>query len=235
MSIGCSPYEGYGPCGSCSTCTDALTGVLLRNIWRHAASNLFSEIKDSDRGLIAILADMNRFRIINSTMGDDAGDFVLAEFSSRMLKVLPEGAIAGRYGDDEFAIVVPCDKASGADIESVVGGLLSSLERVMVFRDKPLHAEVSLGVSVYPRHGNSLEDVISKAATALFQSKRKRQPFLVYDKDAGMGDVEDSFYIASMLREAIDKGQFFLNYQPKADIFTGAVVGGGGSSSVEAP
>jgi diguanylate cyclase (GGDEF)-like protein len=177
--------------------------------------------RSTDR-LAVLLADLDRFKEINDTLGHQAGDELLRELGSRLRGILRGEAFVARLGGDEFGIFLPDVSATEALAEAA--RIRETLERSFVVSGVPLSVEASVGISLYPEHGDDVDTLIQRADVAMYSAKDRRVGAAVYDPEF---DTSNAAQLALMseLREALEDEQLRVDYQLKVDMRTGAPVG----------
>jgi diguanylate cyclase (GGDEF)-like protein len=202
--------------------TDDLTGLGNR---RHLVERLESAIEScraSETELALLLIDLDGFKELNDTLGHHAGDQVLRQLGPRLAALLRTGDTLARLGGDEFAVVLlPGDEASA----SAAGlRLRAALERSFEVGGIRVHIDASVGIAIFPRHGQSALGMLQRADVAMYQAKRMRTGHEVYVPGRDSHSRE-RLALVGELHGALQAGQLVLHYQPKAEIRTGAVRG----------
>ncbi|MDG2502750.1 MAG: EAL domain-containing protein [Porticoccaceae bacterium] len=170
-----------------------------------------------------LFLDLDRFKMINDTMGHDAGDLLLKAVSDRIRNCVREQDFIARLGGDEFTIVL--EKIQGADTAAKVAAkICHSLSQPFVFMQKKMFVTTSIGISIFPDNGSDVSSLIKHADSAMFKAKEKRNDFCFYE--TGMeAEIADRLEMERELRQAIERGELELYYQPKIDFCTGDLVG----------
>jgi diguanylate cyclase len=169
-----------------------------------------------ERGHVAVLvADLDRFKDVNESLGHAAGDRVLTEVAARFQRLLRHADTLGRLGGDEFALVIP-----GADAHQAVelaGSLLKSLESDIEIDGMRFSVTASIGIAVYPTHGRDVGELLVHADSAMYSAKRTRFGYSVYT--IGQEEAEPGrLSLAGDLRQALIAREFELHFQPKIDL-----------------
>lgn len=125
-----------------------------------------------------MMIDINQFRDINDQHGYDVGDSLLKQIAMRLRRVLRQSDTAGRLGGDEFAIVLPSTDAAGAS--KVAEKLIKVMEPPYKLGDKTIHCACSIGISVYPQHGEDVSALNKNAEIAMYSAKRSGRGYAVY-------------------------------------------------------
>ena len=203
--------------------TDPLTGLANRALLRERLRE--SIIDGRERGLLSTVAliDLDRFKEVNDTLGQQQGDLVLREVGERLLQAARVGDTVARLGGDEFAVVMP-GVESMSDVDLVVQQVRNRLAAPLVLGDVPLQIDASIGIAIAPLHGDDAEQLIRHPDIAMYRAKREKLPISVYD-----GTDEDAnprrLAMVPALREAIAAGEIELNFQPKVQLSTGEICG----------
>lgn len=159
---------------------DPLTQLPNRRLFR---DELLQTIKMANRNksrFCVIMADLDKFKPINDTLGHEAGDALLKQVVGRLQGIVRESDTIARYGGDEFAFVCPSLQERGA-IATLCMRILSSIQAPFTLQGKEYCIGISLGIAVFPEHGLDEEVLIRHADTALYRAKEKRNTFVIYD------------------------------------------------------
>ncbi|MEZ4483107.1 MAG: EAL domain-containing protein [Syntrophotaleaceae bacterium] len=177
-----------------------------------------------DSQLALLVIDIDRFKNFNDSLGHDIGDQVLWKVACQLRNGLREVDTLARIGGDEFVIVQE-NVVSQADVATVAKKVLSLLSQPISLRDRQLFLTASVGVSLYPHHAEDASSLLRKADRAMYQSKSKGGDcfsfFSVDDDDL----VEERLFLENDLRQAVDRHELLLHYQPQIDLDSGRLVG----------
>jgi len=188
---------------------DALTGLANRAFFHEQFQHTLSIRKGSEQQTALLYIDLNDFKNVNDRWGHDVGDNVLATLGVRIQETLRAGDSAARLGGDEFAIVVP-SIAEPAEAVRVAERLLEAIRAPIDCERRQLSMSASIGISV----GNEPESMLQEADAAMYRAKRQQDVgYAFFDPDLDIAAVERSRRVIE-LREAVDLGQFTLDYQP---------------------
>jgi diguanylate cyclase (GGDEF)-like protein len=201
---------------------DALTG--LSNRWR-LRMRLGAEIdaaKARSRPLALLMLGVDHFQEINETLGYQQGDAMLCEITARISKVIPDTANIARVGESEFAILLP--RADAAAASRIAQRLLTELLEPVAIGEIMLDAGGSVGIAVFPGHGDEADVLIRRANVAMHQARQQGQGHTLY---TGGRDRECAQRLALIgdLHRAIENGEMRLYCQPKARFSTGELCG----------
>jgi diguanylate cyclase (GGDEF)-like protein len=199
---------------------DALTGMPNRIYLVH---QLESKLKRSE-AVAVLYVDLDRFKIINDTLGHQVGDQVLIEVTKRTTEALREEDVVGRIGGDEFIILLS-NLDDPDEIEKIARKVLAALEKPFVFSGKAYFLSGSIGVAIAPRDGTDSKLLIKCADSAMYQVKSEgRNDIRFFSADLS-DDRTEQLQLAAELPMALKEGQVSLHYQPILDIEQRCLVG----------
>jgi diguanylate cyclase (GGDEF)-like protein len=173
-----------------------------------------------------LLMDMDGFKEVNDTLGHHSGDALLREVAARLRTALRAEDTVARLGGDEFAILPagPCDEH---DARAIAEKVLAALQLPFMVEEHAIHARMSIGVAVYPFHGEDAETLMRRADVAMYTAKRNRDGHVVYSPEQDE-HAKRRLQLTGELRHAIPARELVLHYQPRMHI------AGGEISSLEA-
>jgi diguanylate cyclase (GGDEF)-like protein len=202
---------------------DGLTGLPNRTLLRDRTGQA---IRQADRELVPMalaLIDLDRFKEVNDTLGHHHGDQLLVQVGQRLQAALRKVDTVARLGGDEFAVLLPrIETAEGA--ATVARKLQAALETPFVLEGLSVDVEASIGVALYPEHGNDPEELLQHADIAMYVAKDTHAGFLLFDPTLDQHSPR-RLALLGELRRAIDQHQLLLHYQPKVDAHTSQVLG----------
>ncbi len=203
---------------------DTLTGLPNRALlYDHLAYTLFrSKMRNEKVGVIFM--DIDNFKLINDTLGHEVGDTLLKAFSQRVTSSFPPGTMVARFGGDEFVVVV----GPIGDIENLketMEDLIRNLTTPFHIGGHRIYVTVTAGISIYPMDGGDPQTLLRNADIAMHHAKETgRSTYKFYTADLNI-KVSERFTLESELREAIEREEFVLYYQPQFDLATDRVTG----------
>lgn len=206
---------------------DALTDFPNRTLFKKLVDTAIQQAIRNDSSVSVLFIDLNRFKPINEALGHAIGDQLLKQVAVRLKSTLRDQDVIARLGSDEFAVAV-IDAKRHFDVGHVAQKLLQSFETVFFVEGHELRLSASIGISMHPKDGQDAEQLLQRADIAMFRAKRLAEKSV---GDYAFFDVEMNASLAgrmeleAQLRKAIEKGEFYLLYQPKVDIHTGKVKG----------
>jgi len=197
---------------------DALTGLANRRLFHDRLEQAFFSSQRSETGFSLMLLDLDRFKEINDTLGHQTGDAVLEQLAARLTEVARASDTVARLGGDEFALVL-LGAQDGTSALFVAERVLRALDRPFEIDGLSLQVETSIGVAVFPRHGNDAEQLLKHADVALYASKEVHVP-IVYAAEQDQSSNE-GLGLVGQIRAAVDKGELVVHFQPEVDLATG--------------
>ncbi|HXW77249.1 MAG TPA: EAL domain-containing protein [Candidatus Eremiobacteraceae bacterium] len=202
---------------------DSLTGlpnVRLLHDRLHAA---IENAKRTSKPVAVCFLDLDRFKIVNDTLGHRIGDSMLKEVTQRLSSCLRESDTLARLGGDEFVILLP-QVENAAAAAKVAQRMLETLSQPFVVEGQDLFATASMGVSMYPDDGADPDALIKNADHAMYRAKELgRDTFLMYSSNDEIR--RERLALETALRRALKNDELLLHYQPQVDIATGSVIG----------
>ncbi len=193
---------------------DTLTGLFNRyNLESRLDQALLSARRDGEM-LAVMFIDLDRFKVINDTLGHHIGDLLLKEVARRLQASVRESDIVARQGGDEFVVVLTgLDDAT--DAASVSGKILHSLALPYDIEEHRLHTSPSIGITIFPEDGSTAEMLMKNADTAMYFAKEQGRNNIQYFTAAMNATAGERMEIERDLRTAIADRQFELFYQPQ--------------------
>ena len=200
---------------------DALTGLPNRTLLEDRLRQAISNAQRHKEHFAVLVCDLDRFKLVNDSMGRHAGDVFLQEVARRLSTAVRDGDTLARQGGDEFVFVInpPADEA---EAEAVARSALSALARQLRIDGLDIHTSASFGVAVYPRDGERAELLLANADAAMYYAKQRGAGIQIYAPDMG-GTAQYRLRMESDLHQALKLQQFELHYQPKVDTLSGNV------------
>jgi diguanylate cyclase (GGDEF)-like protein len=198
--------------------TDELTGLPNR---REFGSQLRSQLALAgarDEPLALLIVDIDRFKELNDALGHHAGDAVLAQIGPRLRSVLRNDDVLARLGGDEFAVLLPGARSA----EEIGLRIARALDDRFPVEGIDVQIGVSIGIAVFPEHGQDAGTLLRHADVAMYQAKSARSghAFYAHEEDR---NTRERLELIGELRDAVTLGQLVVHYQPIVDLATGDV------------
>jgi len=202
---------------------DALTGLPNRNLFRDRLTHAIDLAEKNNKYAALLFIDIDRFKYVNDTLGHSFGDQLLQDIANRLTHNLQKPRTVARFGGDEFIVILP-DESNLHFVESTVNKILKDLEQPYLLDGNQIFASASIGVAVYPFDGKDTETLLRKADNAMYKAKDKgRNNFQFFTMEMD-NEAQQRQELEHDLRQAIEKKQLFLVYQPIIDPVTGTII-----------
>jgi diguanylate cyclase (GGDEF)-like protein/PAS domain S-box-containing protein len=203
---------------------DGLTGLPNRISLQLALVSALERMRRHGRRLAVMFIDLDRFKLVNDTLGHSAGDVVLRDVARRLERCLRSVDLVARQGGDEFVVIVE-DFTTEADLAGVAAKLLDACAEPFVIEDQEFALSGSIGISTYPGDGTDIETLLKTADIAMYRAKESgRNRFEFYAPHLATHPPE-RLSLETALKRAVERGELQLLYQPKLEIATGVVAG----------
>jgi diguanylate cyclase (GGDEF)-like protein len=193
--------------------TDELTGLPNRRWFDRELRRAIENARAADEALALLVIDLDHFKELNDTLGHHAGDRVLAQLGPRILSALREGDRVARLGGDEFAVLL---RGAGA-AEGAGERIAAALSERFTVEDIELQIAASIGVALFPEHGDDAETLLQRADVAMYQAKRRRSGTEFYARERDM-HTRERLQLIGELRDAVARDHLTLHFQPKLDL-----------------
>jgi len=204
----CIEYQAYH---------DALTDLPNRRLFHDRLEQALSHAQRNDHISAVLFIDLDRFKTINDTLGHDLGDRLLQAVAQRLSSLIRKGDTVARLGGDEFIILL-AQVAKPQDVEVVVGKLISLFSQPFKIDQHLLHVTLSIGVALYPGDGESPEQLMKNADTAMYQTKNSgRNGYHLYVQSMNAA-AESQLALESDLHTALANNEFVAHYQLQQDL-----------------
>lgn len=178
-----------------------------------------------EKNLVAMLfVDLDNFKDVNDSLGHSAGDDFLVQVAQRLRESVRQSDIVCRQGGDEFLIGLTGLQHPDA-VAKVSQDILQKMQAPFQLRGLEVLASCSIGIALYPQHGNSFDELMRHADLAMYHAKEAgRNTFRFFSEDI-RSSVTESLHLISSLRQAVTQGEFVLHYQPVYDLHSGKLLG----------
>ncbi|THF84361.1 EAL domain-containing protein [Deinococcus sp. KSM4-11] len=199
---------------------DQLTGLMNRRTFEQELDQVMSVGHQSEIALLFM--DVDDFKSINDHLGHHAGDQILRALAERLRHTTRRGDILARISGDEFTVILPF--TSEAEAVVVVQRILDAVAAPFLITEREVYVSVSIGISIMPEGGYDAATLMRSADLAMYDSKRSKAGFTVFRSAMNRREYE-RFQLAADLRQAIERNELKLHYQPQVQLEDGALVG----------
>ena len=203
---------------------DSLTGLPNRVTLKDRLEHILAIARRSGTGVAVLSVDLDDFKLVNDTLGHAAGDTVLCEGARRMTSVLREMDTVARVGGDEFTIV-QANSEGWESARASASRLIAHLTETIDVGGQKVHCGASIGISLYPDDGASVDELLRHADLALYEAKASGRNSFCFFVPEMNEEASKRRLLENQLNEAQHDNSLFLEYQPQVEIETGRVVG----------
>lgn len=202
---------------------DALTGLPNRRLCYDRLSQALARARSERERLAVLFIDLDGFKNVNDSLGHSVGDELLKEIASRLREAVRDVATVARLGGDEYVVILP--GVQGAlEVEGVAREILAALGRPVTVGGREAFVTASIGATLFPDDGDSTEELLRKADTAMYGAKDQGRARCVFFAAAMDRRVHERLALETDLRYALENGELFVAYQPQLELRTHRVV-----------
>jgi len=203
---------------------DDLTSLPNRLMLAQRLDQALSRHRRASMKLAILYMNLDRFKVINDSLGHEAGDVLLRQVADRLRSQSREGDTVARVGGDEFVVLME-NCWNSADIAACAQRLVEQLSAPYLLDQKDCHVTLSIGISIFPADGSDSQSLLKAADVAMYRAKEMgRNNYQYYLPSMNVHTLE-RLELESDLRRALERGEFFLHYQPKVEIASGLITG----------
>jgi diguanylate cyclase (GGDEF)-like protein/PAS domain S-box-containing protein len=203
---------------------DELTGLPNRTKFSQILNHAIKQARAANGTFAVLFIDLDRFKIINDSLGHAPGDVLLSAIGARLGQSLRVTDAVGRLGGDEFVLLLQ-DVNSREHVSTIAREILSAIIKPVILLGQECRVTASIGIAMYPADGQDEQSLTKNADVAMYRAKEEgKNNFRFYSRDI-MGQSIERLMLESSLRSALERNEFFLHYQPKKSLATGDITG----------
>lgn len=203
---------------------DSLTGIPNRVLFYRRLEQAIDLARQTEKTLGVIFIDLDGFKEVNDTLGHDWGDQLLKRIGKRLTDCLGEAELVGRFGGDEFLIMVP-QISDNLELEKIAEKVMSIFHRPMLVADQELYISGSGGIAVYPKDGGNVNSLIKNADLAMYAAKKSGKGQISYCSGDMKEAVQEKMTLTNSLHRALEGQELFLHYQPQVSAISYEITG----------
>jgi diguanylate cyclase (GGDEF)-like protein/PAS domain S-box-containing protein len=203
---------------------DGLTGLPNRLLFHDRMKQTLAHVERVGGTVAVMFAGIDHFKLVNDTLGHAAGDLLLQAVAMRLSHIVRPIDTVARLGGDEFALML-CDLAAAEDAVPVAQQIMAAFEQPFNIDGSEVFVTLSIGIASYPVDSANADALLRNADIAMYRAKEVgRGSFQFYAAEMNARSLE-RLNLSNHLRRALERKEFFLEYQPKADLATGTITG----------
>jgi diguanylate cyclase (GGDEF)-like protein len=203
---------------------DDLTGLPNRLMLTQRLDQALGRHRRADMTLAVLYMNLDRFKVINDSLGHEAGDNLLRLVADRLRAELREGDSLARVGGDEFVVIIE-NYGNSTALSACAQRLVEQLGAPYLGGNNDCHVTASIGISTFPADGSDSQSLLKAADVAMYRAKETgRNNYQFYLPTMNVHTLE-RLKLESDLRRALERGEFLLHYQPKVEVSSGLITG----------
>lgn len=203
---------------------DALTGLPNRNLLNDRIRQALLISRRNQQEVVVFILDLDNFKLINDTLGQDGGDLLLKMVAERLIGCVRAGDTVARQGGDEFAVIVS-DRTLSDTAPVVAGKILEAISQPLRINGHELTVTVSIGISISPKDGEDVQTLVKNAEVAMYRAKEQgHNTFQFYTGEMNARSLA-RMTMENHLRRALERDELTVYYQPKVHLPTGQIIG----------
>jgi diguanylate cyclase (GGDEF)-like protein/PAS domain S-box-containing protein len=203
---------------------DGLTGLPNRAMFGQLLALAVETAKRYDRKIAVLFIDLDRFKVINDTLGHEAGDVLLREMGARLRECLRASDVVARLGGDEFVVLLQ-EVTDPVQASAVARNILSVVMRPVVILGQECRVTASIGVCIHPDEGQDDQSVMKNADMAMYRAKEEGKNTYQFFSNRMRAHSIERLALETNLRRALELQEFALHYQAKVNFRTGVITG----------
>ncbi|WP_432662257.1 EAL domain-containing protein [Wukongibacter baidiensis] len=191
---------------------DLITGLPNRAMFEKELNSMIFKAKEKGEKFALLYLDLDDFKKVNDTLGHDYGDKLLKMVASEFMKHKKTNEILARLGGDEFALMVP-DVKDMNKVHNISNEIINALNRPWILNSQEFYISASIGIAIFPDHGEDYQSLYKSADTAMYSAKEKgKRSYEIYKQEMYMQKIQ-LVDMEKSLRYAVKNNEFILNYQ----------------------
>lgn len=195
---------------------DALTGLQNRATFMRRMDNVLKAARHRGRPFALLFMDLDGFKMVNDSYGHLVGDMVLSGFAQQLRQCTRINDILARLGGDEFVLLIP-ELSDSKDAAALAESVTARLQHRLLHERAPVHVTTSIGIALFPQDGNSIEELLKNADTAMYGAKAQgRNTYRYFEPGMRVG-ADRILELQRGMEKAIEKEQFSLHFQAQFD------------------
>ena len=208
---------------------DNLTGLPNRSLMLDRLNQAIGRAQRHNYRVVVAFIDVDNFKLVNDNLGHEAGDQLLREVAQRLEASIRPSDTAARFGSDEFVLLLRDEGEAGplaeAQLTELVRGVLERLAAPLTLAGRELQVSCSIGLAAYPQDGGDAETLVQHADTAMYRAKELgRNGYQFFTEELQLR-AQQQMELGASLRQALEREEFELHYQPQVSLRSGRVVG----------
>jgi diguanylate cyclase (GGDEF)-like protein/PAS domain S-box-containing protein len=203
---------------------DILTDLPNRTLFKDRLGLAMHQARRRQAELAVMFIDLDRFKLVNDTLGHVKGDELLQQVAGRLKECLRKGDTLARQGGDEFTIVLP-ELRERDDARIVAAKFLERLHMPFDLDGHEVHISASIGIALYPEHGETIDELLRHADIAMYQVKGQGKNGHAFYDPAMQDAAHQKIALEQGLRKALENGELEMYYQPQIDAASGRILG----------
>lgn len=202
---------------------DTLTSLPNRVLFKERLELAIENANRYDKKVAVLYLDLDKFKVINDTLGHDVGDYILKQVSERLTHSVRNSDTVARLGGDEFSIILPEIKQQ-EDAISVAKKIFKALTYPFFYQDQELFITTSIGITFYPNDALSTEKLLKNADLAMYRAKEQKSGYQLYSADIDDKPSRERI-IEHGIHEALKRDELDIHYQPQIDLKSKNIIG----------
>lgn len=204
---------------------DSLTSLANRNSIEKVLQQWIDEVNVDEEMIVVTFLDLDQFKHVNDSKGHAYGDELLIEVGKRIDEMLPKNSFFGRFGGDEFVLIMRTKKDAVEYTYSSLQDIHESFSNPFPLFGQNIYITASMGISLYPADAETIGELLIAADTALYYAKEQGRNCIYFFNNDMKEQIEKELRLKDGLRQALLNEEFFLHYQPQLDINSGKMMG----------